>query len=414
VPTQADPAPNVQFVESSSSEDTATLSQFMIKKRTEVGSSGVKVLSDKEKDWESAIETAPQLGVTVEVAYKMIKEDRLERERIAATKTDSEIAKAVQEQLNKEDEEDLAAIGTKKKVVSKGKEKRKMVVHSKPHQKVRDVGQSVKAHNWFDALEKRQVTENIHYRRHPEKIHQVLLKRRKGKSIPSIRLTRRGYENNWETFDLDKLLDLGYSEWVELHDLITGMSGVHKETVLEAIEKKLAAVVKYKIDITGLPRPKAFDMDDEEESEEPLKKKRRRNVRLKAPEGDHTDFLRNLNPSEFLGLLSPDALDRLLSHLNLSLPAGVENARSGMHIAEPEHGMYFVDARGQLVFQRTAELKEVPTMHLFTLYRFCVTFSEQGNGYEQFLINEGLDRQVDVTIAPSFEVKQETVELIGE
>jgi hypothetical protein len=75
--------------------------------------------------------------------------------------------------------------------------------------------------------------------------------------------------------------------------------------------------------------------------------------------------------------------------------------------------MYFANARGQLVFQRTAELKKVPTMHLFTLYRFCEAYSEKGNGYEQFLIDEGWNRQVNVKIAPSFEVKQETIELIG-
>ena len=76
--------------------------------------------------------------------------------------------------------------------------------------------------------------------------------------------------------------------------------------------------------------------------------------------------------------------------------------------------MYFVNARGKLVFQRTAELKQVPHMHLYTLYRFCATYGEQGNGYDQFLIDEGLDRQLDVRVAPSYEVKQEAVEMIGE
>lgn len=111
--------------------------------------------------------------------------------------------------------------------------------------------------------------------------------------------------------------------------------------------------------------------------------------------------------------MAPEALDSLLSQLNLSLPSEVQNAKCGLHITEPEHEMYFANARGQLVFHRTAEIKQVPTMHLFTLHRFCVHFSEQGNGYEQYLIQEGFDRKVDVTVATSFEIKQETVDILG-
>jgi hypothetical protein len=152
---------------------------------------------------------------------------------------------------------------------------------------------------------------------------------------------------------------------------------------------------------------------EDDEDKEPLIKRRRRHINLEGPQGTHADFIKNLNPAEILEQLAPEALDKTLNHLNLTLPAGVPNAKVGMHITDPEHGMFFANARGQLVFQRTAELEKVPTMHLFTLYRFCEAYSEKGNGYEQFLIDEGWNRQVNVKIAPSFEVKQETIELIG-
>lgn len=99
-----------------------------------------------------------------------------------------------------------------------------------------------------------------------------------------------------ETDDLDKLFDLGYTEWVDLHDIIYKQPSIHRDTALEALEKKLAIIVKNKIDILSLSRPKYYEME-EEEFEEPLNRKRTKHVKLDGPEGDHTDFIKNLNPS---------------------------------------------------------------------------------------------------------------------
>ena len=165
-----------------------------------------------------------------------------------------------------------------------------------------------------------------------------------------------------------------------------------------------------KIDISGFPLLDYFVMEDEDVEERPLKRAKRPT----APGGDHADFMKSLNPEEFLNQLSKDAVDKTLSRLNMSFPSGVPNARTGLFIQQPEHGMYFRNVHGNLAFQRTAELGEAPHMHLYALYKLCQSFKDLSPGFEKFLIEEGDKRKQDITIAPTFEVKQEAVEMIGD
>nr|XP_043633253.1 uncharacterized protein LOC122604424 [Erigeron canadensis] len=238
VPAQANPAPKEAVINSSSSEDQTTLGQYMMKKRdVGEGSSGVKVLTEEEKDWELAEVNAKEMGIP----------------QLSSLESDPELAKALQEKINEEDKE-LAAVGSKKKDARK--KRRRVKVHTTPSQKVKDVKKSVEAHAGWEAVDIKNVKERLNYRKYPQPIHQVSLKRRKGKTIPSIRCTREGYENTWETYDLSNVLDLGYTEWVELHDIIFNQPGVHRETILEALEKKFAIIMKHKIDISSLPKPK--------------------------------------------------------------------------------------------------------------------------------------------------------------
>nr|XP_043638010.1 caldesmon-like [Erigeron canadensis] len=269
VPAQAVPASKVD--DSTSSDDTTTLSQFMMKKRESgEGSRGVKVLTLEEKDWQFAAEKALEMNISVKASYKMILEDRM----VIALESDPGVAKPLQETLNEKDEEALPVVGSKRKAT----EKRKMVVNSRPSQKIKDVRESSKAHAGWEAVDVKKTKER-----------------------------------------------LSYTEWVELHDIIYKQPSIHRETVLEALEKKLAIIVKNKIDISSLPKPRYYEME-EEEFEEPLKRKRTKHVKLDGPEGDHTDFIKNLNPSEILEQLAPEALDSLLSHQNLSLSSKVQKA----------------------------------------------------------------------------------------
>ena len=415
VPEQADPAYYEIQKDSSSSEDRTTLSDFMFKKRsTEEGPSDATLSKQEVEDWKFAAEKAVEMGLTVEATYEMIQEEKLERERKAKlsqeTENDPQLAKSMQEAYQKDTEEEKELkIGSGR---TTSKKRKSVVIHTKPSEKLKDVKQSIAAHNQWEAHHKTRVTDRIHKRRFKELITGVQLKRKRGQSVPCIRIARAGFNTYNETCDLGNLYELGYTEWVELHNIIFRSTGIHKQTVLDALEKKFDIIKKFKIDIKGLPTPDYYEMEDEDPSIEPLQRKKRK-VGSVAPRGVHGDFVKNLNTTEFLGQLSTDNLETLLENLDLSLPSGVENPRNGLFIKEPEHGMFFTSARGKLSFQRTAELDKVPHMHLFTLYRFCQAFSDRGNGYEQILIDEGWRRKMDVTIAPSFEVKKEVVELLG-
>jgi hypothetical protein len=103
---------------------------------------------------------------------------------------------------------------------------------------------------------------------------------------------------------------------------------------------------------------------------------------------------------------------KTLRNLNLTPPPNVPNATAGLYIESPEHGIFFTDAYGHLAFQRTAELGIVPHMHLYALYRLCNAVKDLSKGYERLVIEEGDKRKLDVTVAPTFEVKQEAVDLI--
>jgi hypothetical protein len=151
-------------------------------------------------------------------------------------------------------------------------------------------------------------------------------------------------------------------------------------------------------------------MIDKDEEERPLK----RRTRIKAPGGSHEDFLKNLSPQDILNQLSQEAIMKTLRNLNLSPPPNVPNATAGLFIESPEHGIFFSDAYGHLAFQRTAELGIAPHMHLYTLYQFCIAVKDLSKGYESYVIKEGDKRKLDITAAPTFEVKQEAVDLIDE
>jgi hypothetical protein len=257
-------------------------------------------------------------------------------------------------------------------------------------------------------MDKKRLTEKVHFRKFNETIIDCSLKRKRNQSVPSIRVIRQGFETSNEIVDLNMLGELGYTEWVELHDVIIRQSGVHKETVLGELEKRFEKMKRLKVDISDSPTPEFYDMVDEDEEDRPLKRKKR----IAAPGGSHEDFLKNLSPEEILGQLSQEAIMKTLRNLNLIPPPNVPNATAGLFIESPEHGIYFSDAFNNLAFQRTTELGIAPHMHLYTLYKFCMAFKDISRGYENYVIYEGDRRKLDVTAAPTFEVKQEAVDLI--
>jgi hypothetical protein len=288
-------------------------------------------------------------GITLEACLSLRKAERK-----------AELAKKVA--VN--DEKLRKMLAEEKAQTNKGKGKGKRVAVGKPSAEIKKVVAGTEFKSQLDKMDKRLMSEKIHFRRYNETIINCVLKRKRNQSLPSIRVVRQGYETSSETVDLDKLNELGYTEWVELHNVIFTQSGIHKDLVIGEIERRFKKIKYLKVDISGSPTPEFFDMIDNEEEEEdrPLKRKKK----LTAPEGTHADFLRNLSPLDLLSQLSPQANMKTLKNLNLT-PPNVPNATAGLFIESPEHGIFFINAYNHLSFQRTAELEIAPHIHLYTL-----------------------------------------------
>lgn len=429
-------ADKTKTVESSSSDDNVPLGQYMLKKRKSESeaaqeqeqikdpqaASDTAQVQDQTKDSDFILSAddrsefiearAKEKGISVEEVSKWLDEVEFEARLKGVFVLDLINTVDLEDQKLKEkiaqtDEERLRAAAEKKEK-KKGKT---VVVHTKPSLKQKEVASGVEFSSQLDKLDRRLLTEKVKFRKYKEAIKDCQLKRRRNETLPSLRVTRVGFETSIETVDLDKLGELGYTEWVKLHNIIHFQKGIHRDTVLVALEKRFEKMKLLKVDISGYPKPVGLETEDDDEEDvenRPLKRKKR----ITAPEGRHEDFITSLNPQEFLQQLSKESLEKTLRFLNLSLPSNVPLATAGLFIEEPEHGIYFITPTGRLAFQRTAELDKAPHMHLFALYKICMSVKERSKGYEKFVIDQGLRRSIDVTKAPSLEVKKEAVELI--
>ena len=63
-----------------------------------------------------------------------------------------------------------------------------------------------------------------------------------------------------------------------------------------------------------------------------------------------------------------------------TLPLGVEPVQHKC-ILEPEHGIFYQDAQGNMCFQRTIEIPNSPTQHLYHLRLACMGHKHIGLGF---------------------------------
>ena len=97
--------------------------------------------------------------------------------------------------------------------------------------------------------------------------------------------------------------------------------------------------------------------------------------------------------------------------INNTLPQGVEPVQHQC-LLEPEHGIFYQDAQGNMCFQRTAELQNSPTSHLVDLREACILHKHVELGYHA-LISVGLAerllelRQDYIWVKPEIEEEAE-------
>ena len=72
------------------------------------------------------------------------------------------------------------------------------------------------------------------------------------------------------------------------------------------------------------------------------------------------------------------------SLINNTLPQGVEPVQHQC-ILEPEHGIFYLDAQNNMCFQRTVELPNSPTDHLYHLREACMRHKHVELGYHALI-----------------------------
>ena len=101
------------------------------------------------------------------------------------------------------------------------------------------------------------------------------------------------------------------------------------------------------------------------------------------------------------------------SLINNTLPHGVDPVQHKC-ILEPEHGIFYMDALGNMCFQRTVEIPNSPTSHLVDLREACILHKELELGYHGLIslaLAERLPelRQDYIWVKPDFEEEAEVL-----
>jgi hypothetical protein len=199
--------------------------------------------------------------------------------------------------------------------------------------------------------------ERVENRYKDEKITKVLIKKLKDHVTPSMTLHRAG-RTQWDmVIDLIDIMKLGYSEWVEIHQLAQHSSSKHKDRVLDTIGRMFVKAVELNVDFSKLKKPLPLS-DEQRDATKPVK--RSRNPKPYVPVG----------PSESL-------IDQMLTkggdmtRVNLTPPPDSPQDVEGLFIEVPESGLLYHDHKGILCFQRTSQLQWASPVHLFLLRCTC-------------------------------------------
>ncbi|GJW80193.1 hypothetical protein Tco_0144168 [Tanacetum coccineum] len=160
--------------------------------------------------------------------------------------------------------------------------------------------------------------------------------------------------------EMENLFKLGYSECVEIYNILTQFKPNNYRIVTGDLLKRFGKMKELGIDTTGLPQPiTPQDEVDEEEDVEvgPVLKKKKFTM---------LDMDRIVDAAHVLTKMKV-GYDEIMDSLNLEMPQGVINPQIGMCVEEPKHGLIIQTHKGVLGLQRSAELHRVSNIHLYAL-----------------------------------------------
>ena len=264
VDTEADQQPKeteVENVQAESAQGQAVLQAVGLRQHEVVVQSGKeKTLLEAEEEW-----------LKVKYAEERSKEDT--KGAIAAKRLHEEELKKRKEELDRIDQIAKADEEMIKKMKSKKKGRKGP---SKPSNKKTASSMRV------IQAEKQKLEEFVKRRAFPEKILRVQLKKRSKSKYPNLHLIRQGGSTSsgiGEMLEMADLFKLGYSECVEIYNILTQFKPNNYRIVTEDLLKRFGKMKELGIGTTGLPQPiTPQDEVDEEEDVEvgPVLKKKKK------------------------------------------------------------------------------------------------------------------------------------------
>ena len=188
----------------------------------------------------------------------------------------------------------------------------------------------------------------------PDPIIGVKATKPSGNKILTLHITRQGGVRGkyTETLFASELVKYGLSEWNQLLSFAEKQKGKYGQELKVALNNLIEKAKNTKRSPTDKSGPSSSSVQP-------------RRPRVKDSTGEH---------------LLPYGTDLI----NNSLPQGVDPVQHQC-ILEPVHGIFYLDAQGQMCFQRTSELQIAPTSHLVDLRDACLPHTHIELGYHALI-----------------------------
>src|ERR687886_184933 len=223
----------------------------------------------------------------------------------------------------------------------------------------REQQRAIEAQRAFEAGERHKVfrakklQKNVNFRLSVEPITKVLIKKQKDHATPSITIFRSGKLVGDMAIDLENIMALGYTEWIEIHRLAQGSTSRHRDEVLKVLNHLCEDIAKLNVDTSTAVKPKPLT-DEQRNLMARQRKKPRLLPTFKPSPGEHTLIDQMLTQGGDM------------SKLNLSMPPNAPEI-DGLFLEVPEQGLVYRDLQRNWCFQRASELKLASPVHLFIL-----------------------------------------------
>jgi hypothetical protein len=317
---------------------------------------------------------------------QQLEQERKEQEEVLAI---AEEINRREDQAEREEEEKLSLKAIAELVETSEEEE-----EEKPKKKKKSTKSPKAPSKKVIQAEKKKMEEFVKRRTLKEEIVGVKLKKSKTSKYPTIWLKRVGDSSATEEYEMVELFKLGFEECAEIYNILISLRPAHYQVVTDDLSKRFKRIMIHDIDTSGLTQPLSPEDVYQAEEEEDAGTSGGRRKRTQGFTLRNLDEL--MSRADVISKVKQTGYDRVMDNLNLEMPYGVVQPQVGDCIEDPEYGLFILNHRNELGFQRASELHLVPTIHLYALRLVCLQTGERSKNFLEAVLQEGIRRQLDL------------------